>query len=119
MPAVEDRTFLLPEIRDGGPFPARLAISFHLVDNVVHAWDLAAALGVAADLDDDVVAMTLPIAAAVPDGSSRLEPGAAFAPGAPAAADAAALDRVVLLLGRTPGWPAISTTGRRAQTLSG
>jgi len=36
-PQLGDTGFLLPEIRDGGPFPAHVAVGFHLVDNVVHA----------------------------------------------------------------------------------
>ncbi len=40
------RGFDLPEIRDGGPFPAATAVSFHLVDYVVHSWDVAASIGV-------------------------------------------------------------------------
>src|SRR5690349_8294025 len=39
-----DAGLVLPEIRDGGPFPASLAISFHFVDLVVHAWDVAATI---------------------------------------------------------------------------
>ena len=47
LPAQPDRGFTLPEIRAGGAFPAPVAIGFHLVDNVVHAWDLAVSLGAA------------------------------------------------------------------------
>jgi hypothetical protein len=35
----------MPEIRPGYGFPATLAIGFHLVDSVVHAWDVARAIG--------------------------------------------------------------------------
>src|SRR5206468_3654846 len=45
-PGVTEHDFVLPEIREGRGFPAAQAISFHLLDNVVHAWDLAASLGV-------------------------------------------------------------------------
>ena len=38
---VLDRAFYLPEIRGGGSYPAPVAIGFHFVDELVHAWDLA------------------------------------------------------------------------------
>ncbi|MDQ6851348.1 MAG: TIGR03086 family metal-binding protein [Actinomycetota bacterium] len=102
VPDLAERSFALPEIRDGGPFPARLAVGFHLVDNVVHAWDVASALGVDPALDDDLVRLALRIAEAVPDGPERQDANAAFAPALPVPDDAAPLDRVLLLLGRTP-----------------
>ncbi|MGH8862159.1 MAG: maleylpyruvate isomerase family mycothiol-dependent enzyme, partial [Jatrophihabitantaceae bacterium] len=44
---VRERGFALAEIRAGGVFPAPIAVSFHLVDNVVHAWDLAVSIAAA------------------------------------------------------------------------
>lgn len=93
----------LPEIRDE-PVPARVAIGFQLVDNVVHAWDIAVSLGRRPELDDDVVAAALAVARQVPDGSERDRPGAAFAHALPIGAEASALDETLLLLGRDPGW---------------
>ena len=58
----------LPEIRVE-PVPARLAIGFQLVDNVVHAWDVAVSRGRSLELDDEVVAAGLAVARQVPDGS--------------------------------------------------
>jgi uncharacterized protein (TIGR03086 family) len=107
-PGVQERPFALPEIRDGGTFPAPLAISFHLVDNVVHAWDLAVSIGAAVELDADVLAAALRVAEQVPNGADRLVAGAAFAPGRdePGHDD---LDRILLLLGRDPpAWSALS-----------
>lgn len=113
-PGVADTGFLLPEIRDGGPFPAAQAIGFHLVDNVVHAWDVAAALGVPTpDLDGEVLDVALAVAREVPGGAARLRPDAAFAPGLPVPGDATALDEILLLLGRPPRWRA--TASVRAQ----
>lgn len=102
---VLDRSFALPEFGAGVEFPGRQAIGFHLVDYVVHGWDVARSLGVGLELDPDVLDAALEIAAAVPDGEQRLVPGAAFRPGVPAVADAPGLDRVVALLGRSPTWP--------------
>lgn len=103
---VLDRPFWLPEVRGGAGFPGRQAITFHLVDYVVHGWDVARSLGVDVDLDDEVLEAALDVAAAVPDGDVRLQPGAAFAPALPAAEDAPVLDRIVAMLGRSPSWPA-------------
>ncbi|MCZ0986276.1 hypothetical protein O1M54_12615 [Streptomyces diastatochromogenes] len=44
-PGAAEREFRLPEL--GRSFPGHLAIGFHFVDYVVHAWDVAAALGCA------------------------------------------------------------------------
>lgn len=104
-PGVAERGFSLPEIRSGGTFPAPLAISFHLVDNVVHAWDVAVSIGARVDLADGVVSAALRVAEQVPDGTERLLTGAAFAPGRPVDGGASELDRILLLLGRAPGWP--------------
>lgn len=106
-PGVQQRGFALPEIRDGGTFPAPIAVSFHLVDNVVHAWDLAAALDVPLDLDQDLLSAALEVARQVPDGPQRLRPGSAFAPGRK---DLGAndLERILGLLGRDPAWAALS-----------
>lgn len=103
---VLDRPFALPEFGDGAEFPGRLAIGFHLVDYVVHGWDVARSLGVGIELGADVVDAALGIAAAVPDGEERLAPGAPFRPAVPVAGDAPPLDRVVALLGRSPSWSA-------------
>ena len=70
-----DREFALPQISTQVRFPAAQAIGFHLVDYVVHGWDVARALGRGYDLDPDVLAAALPIARAVPDGERRRRPG--------------------------------------------
>ncbi|MBT2228678.1 TIGR03086 family metal-binding protein [Nonomuraea sp. NEAU-A123] len=101
---VLDRRFYLPEIRDGGPFPAKLAIGFHFIDCVVHDWDFAKALGVPANVDEDLTEAALPLAAQVPDTPATRGEGKAFVTGVPAADDAPALDRLVALLGRSPAW---------------
>ena len=99
-PGVLDREFTLPEISPSRTFPGRVAIGFHLVDYVVHGWDVATALGVALTLPLPVLEATLPLARAVPDGPFRLEPGAAFAPALPVPADADPLTEILLRLGR-------------------
>lgn len=99
---VLDRPFVLPEFGTDQPFPGRLAIGFHLVDYVVHGWDVATSIGVAFQPPDDVVAAALPIARAVPVGAVREAPGGPFGPALPVAAGAAPMDEILALLGRDP-----------------
>jgi uncharacterized protein (TIGR03086 family) len=101
---VLDRAFYLPEIRDGGPYPAPMAIGFHFVDEVVHAWDLAKSVGAPVEFDDDVLDAALSISARVPNDPAVRGEGFAFAPGVDSDPGAPALDRIVTLLGRRPDW---------------
>jgi uncharacterized protein (TIGR03086 family) len=100
---VLERQFPLPEIAAGAFFPGRQAVSFHFVDYVVHAWDVARTLGLEVSFAPDLLEAALGVARAVPGGEYRLAPGAAFAP-AVAWPDGSPLDEVVALLGRSPGW---------------
>ncbi len=101
-----DRTLWLPEIHPRFRFPATQAIGFHFIDTVVHAWDVAASVGVPLVLDQDVLDAALPIAEFVPAGESRLAPGAAFGPVLTSGSEGSALDRILTLLGRAPDWKA-------------
>jgi uncharacterized protein (TIGR03086 family) len=107
---VLERQCSLPELSDR-TFPGRLVIGFHLVDYVVHGWDVARTLRVAYAPDTDAVNAALPIARAVPTGASRLEAGAAFAPALPLPPNADPLTETLLLLGRDPAWTPV-TAGR-------
>ncbi|HEY3877989.1 MAG TPA: TIGR03086 family metal-binding protein [Trebonia sp.] len=100
---VLDRDFPLPEFKRGLMFPGRQAVSFHFVDYVVHSWDVARALDLPVNLDAALLDAAHRVAEAVPGGSARVEPGAAFAPGV-AWSGGSRLDQVVALLGRSPGW---------------
>ena len=100
-----DERFALPEVSTEFTFSARRAIGFHFIDYVVHAWDVARALGRPYGLPDDFAPTALTIAAAVPDGENRLRPNASFAPGRPSPDDQEPLDRILALLGRSPTWP--------------
>nr|SBO92287.1 hypothetical protein BN4615_P1801 [Nonomuraea gerenzanensis] len=99
---VLDRMFPLPEV-GARPFTARQAISFHLVDYVVHSWDVARTLGVTVEFPAEVLDAAATVARAVPQGEARLVPGAAFAPEVPWPGGSA-LDRIVAVLGRSPDW---------------
>jgi len=115
-PGVLDRDFALPEINPQLRFPAEQAIGFHLVDYVVHGWDVARALGLRYDLEPAVLAAALPIARSVPDGQNRRRPGASFAPRV-AVTRGGLLDQIVALLGRRPGWPALPRATARSPGL--
>ena len=80
------------------------ARGFHLVDYVVHAWDVARAIDAPYAPDDDVADAALEVARAVPDGDNRRGPRSNFAPALIPAGGAGALDTALRLLGRDPGW---------------
>jgi uncharacterized protein (TIGR03086 family) len=107
------RPVLMPEF-DGQRFPLHLVINFHLLDTLVHGWDVASSLGIEVDYDDDLLAAVQAIAEQVPDGPERTAPGAAFAPIPPIVAESADWARTLALLGRDPHW-----TGRHAPNLVG
>ncbi len=102
---VLDREFELAEFSMMPRFPAAQAISFHLVDYVVHGWDVARSLGLPYQPEPDLLAATLPVAQAVPDGDLRTQGLVPFAPRIPVAGDAGVLDQILGLLGRRPAWP--------------
>lgn len=82
-----DRPVRLVEISTDRRLPAGAAVSFQLLDTVVHTWDLATALGVEFVPDPELAGITLALARLVPQGDSRLGPGAAFGPVVAAAGD--------------------------------
>lgn len=104
---VLERGFTLPEI--GGTFTGRTAVGFHLLDYVVHSWDVATTIGVGIgvgiDLPRPVVEAALDIARGVPKDPERRGPGAAFAPVLPTPEDAFPIEEMLALLGRDTGRP--------------
>ncbi|GAA2580409.1 TIGR03086 family metal-binding protein [Winogradskya consettensis] len=92
---VLERPFALPEL--GRVLPGRIAVGFHLVDYVVHGWDVARTIGVDWQLAPGVLDAALVVAEAVPK-----ENRVSFAPALPVPDDAGTLDRILLLLGRDP-----------------
>lgn len=103
-PGILERRFFLPEIAADRTFPATRAIGFHFLDYVVHSWDVAKALGTTVQFAPDLLDAALTIAKAVPGGSARLAPRAAFAPALPWRGGSQ-LDTILALLGRSPTWP--------------
>lgn len=97
---VMERGFTLPEV--GGTFTGRIAVGFHLLDHVVHTWDVATVVGVDLDLPRPVVDTALDIARRVPKDPELRGPGAVFAPVLPTPEDASPLEEMLALLGRSP-----------------
>lgn len=69
---------------------------------MVHAWDVAAALGVEVHLADDVLGAALAVARLVPTDPARRGPGFAFAPALEVPKGAGVLEEALRLLGRAP-----------------
>lgn len=107
---VLQRDFALPEFGPDFVAPGSMAIGFHLVDYVVHGWDVARAVGAAYEVDEELAATALEIARAVPDDAARLRPGAPFAP-AIAERSSDPLAQILTLLGRSPRWSAARDRG--------
>jgi len=88
--------------------PTPIVVQMHLVDTLVHGWDVAATLGVQDDyvtrLDAEVVGAALAMSEQIPDDEYRETPGASFAHALPAPQDADPWTRVLTLLGRDPAW---------------
>jgi uncharacterized protein (TIGR03086 family) len=78
-----DRRVRLVEISDDVRFPVATVVGFHLLDTVVHSWDVANTMGEEFRPDDALVAATLLQALQVPGGPARTRPGAAFASALP------------------------------------
>ena len=78
----------------------RALVAAHFVDNLVHAWDLAKALGQEFTFETDLAQAAIRITRNYPTGI------AAFAPPVPVAEEAPTTDRLVARLGRSPKWPA-------------
>ena len=89
--ATEHHTNMLPGMR---------LIDLNLCDAVVHTWDLATAIGVAARFDPDAVAYVYERWSNAPLDVSRQYN--AFGPEVSVAADASPLDRLLGLVGRQP-----------------
>ena len=105
------RSVWLSEFRNR--FPVEQVAGFHLIDTLVHGWDVAASLGIAVDYDDDLVAAGLAVAERVPTGALREQPGSPFGP-ALATGGPDHWDRTLTLLGRDPAWSPAGTSSAPA-----
>jgi uncharacterized protein (TIGR03086 family) len=106
------RTVWLAEFRYR--FPLEQVAGFHLIDTLVHGWDVAVALGIAVDYDDELVAAGLTQAGRVPTGAARERPVAPFAP-VRASEGTDPWERTLALLGRDPAWSPARAKGTLAR----
>ncbi|MBC6461288.1 TIGR03086 family metal-binding protein [Actinomadura sp. HBU206391] len=95
--AVLDREL---EIREFGRFSGKVALGMHMLDCVVHGWDVAQSIGVSYRPDADLVEHALAVAAFIPDGLDSDRPRPAFAPAIGVPEGAPPLDRLLALVGR-------------------
>lgn len=102
---VPDRLFALPEFGPDVTVPGHQAIGFHLVDYVVHGWDLARAIGQEYDPDPACTEQVLRIVERIPDGPERDGPHSPFAHALPGSGTGPTIDRILRMLGRSPNWP--------------
>ncbi len=70
----------LIEIDADSTFPVGVAVGMHLLDTVIHTWDVVSSLGAPYRPDDELLNIVAAGAKQVPAGVSRTRPGAAFAP---------------------------------------
>jgi uncharacterized protein (TIGR03086 family) len=103
VPGVLERDLEVAVVRGGVTLPGTAVIGFHLVDYVVHGWDVAKTLGRPAAYDEDVLLIALGVAEAVPERSRSEDEATPFRPSV-ATDSADLLDRIVANLGRSPGW---------------
>lgn len=97
--------FALHEFGVDAAFPATVAMGFHFIDYLAHAWDVGVAIGVDATPHANLLPAALAITAQVPTGAARTQPGAPFGPALDdRSADDDSWERMLLLLGRSPLW---------------
>lgn len=99
-----DRTIWMPEILPDRPLPADRALAAHLIDLVVHSWDLGVSIGAVPDVPDDLVELCLRIARAIPDTDETRGPDRAFVRGLDLPVEVGPFHEVLRRLGRDPAW---------------
>jgi len=87
----------LVEIRPEATFPVTAVVGMHLLDTVVHTWDIASSLGVDFRPDDELVDIVASRARRIPVGAARTGAGALFGPPRDAAVDDPWLAALALL----------------------
>lgn len=88
------------EVHGYGVLPSRTVLGMHIVDFVVHGWDVARSIGSTATPDAQLTQDAYAIMLAFPKG----RPNKAFDVVFPVADDAPVLDRFIGYVGRDPQW---------------
>lgn len=90
----------LIEVYGYGALPAPVAMRMHIVDFVVHGWDVARSIGVDPGIDEDLAASTLTIMRGFPG----TRPNKAFGIIVDVPPSAPTVDRLMGFVGRDPAW---------------
>ena len=85
----------------GSEMPARMVAEMVLTEWVVHGWDQARATGHSLAVDPGTAAASFASAEGMAEQAREMK---VFGPGVPCPPDAPALDRLLALTGRDPGW---------------
>jgi uncharacterized protein (TIGR03086 family) len=88
----------------GMEMPAGVVGTVGLNEVVTHGWDLARATGQPFDVDDATVDACLEFVSPISEPGMEAARAPAFGPVVDAPQGASALDRLVALTGRDPGW---------------
>ena len=92
----------------GVEMPASVVGAVGLNEVVTHAWDLARAIGQPFDVDRATVIACMEFVGPMSEPGAEGERAPAFGPVVTPAGDANALERLIALTGRDPGWTAPS-----------
>lgn len=91
------------EVYGYGSIPLSTALRMHIVDYVIHGWDVAAAVGVPFSVSDELAAAAYEIMLAFPD---KPRPNKAFGVKVPVPSSGSVLDQFLGYVGRDPAWRA-------------
>ena len=86
-----------------GRISLETALRMHIVDYVIHGWDVAASLGIPFAISSDLAASAYEIMLSFPDGP---RPNKAFGVKVPVPASASTMDQFLGYVGRDPSWRA-------------
>ncbi len=75
-----DDEVLLIEINPDSTVPVAAALAMHMLDTVIHTWDVASSVGARYRPNDELLNLVAAGAKRVPAGAPRTGPAAAFAP---------------------------------------
>ncbi len=98
------------EVYGFGTLGINTVLGMHIVDYVVHGWDVAKAIGSPTRPDDELAEAAYAIMRQFPVGK---RPSVAFDVMVEPAPDASAMDRLVAYVGRDPDWPVENSAGTR------
>ncbi|KAA0019394.1 hypothetical protein [Antrihabitans cavernicola] len=94
-------------------------VGIHLVDMIVHRWDLAAATGRTLVVPESLLEVALPIARVITlPGSPLNGPGGVYNPPLPDEQEQAPMEALLRLLGRDPRWAATQLVSARLPSSS-